>query len=162
MTERKRYVILGPGQGTTLARGPRGGGATFKVSGRETGGTASIFESLRPAGDPGGPALHRHAFDESFYVLEGEYVIKVADRLISAGVGSFVYVPGGTIHAFRHTGSGVGRLLTICHPAGIEEIFAATDPAERAAMEERHGAMTVGPPLEASSDSSLERAEPAT
>ena len=160
MTDQKRYVLLGPGQGTTLARSPSGGGVTFKVSGRETGGTASIFESLRPAGDLGGPALHRHAFDEAFYILEGEYIIKVADRLMSAGVGSFVYVPGGTIHAFRHTGRGVGRLLTICHPAGIEEIFAATDSVERAAMEDRHGAQTMGPPLDASSASSLERAEP--
>ena len=160
MTEQKRSVVLGPGQGTTLAPGQRGGGATFKVSGRETGGTASIFESLQPAGELRGPAIHRHAFDEAFYVLEGEYLIKVADRLISAGVGSFVYVPGGTIHAFRHTGRGVGRLLTICHPAGIEEIFAATDPEERAALEAKHGAEFLGPPLDASAASSLERAEP--
>lgn len=151
MTDEKRYVVLEPGEGMTLARNPSGPGAMFKVSGHETSGASSIFESIRQAGDFGGPPLHRHAFDEAFYVLEGEYLIKVADRLVNASVGSFVYVPGGTIHAFRHTGHGVGRLLTICHPAGIEEIFAATDPKERAAMEKKHGAETVGPPLDKSS-----------
>lgn len=151
MTAEKQNVVLGPGQGITLARNLSGAGATFTLSGRETGGTVSIFESLRPAGDLGGPPLHRHAFDEAFYVLEGEYLIKVAERLISASVGSFVYVPGRTVHAFRHTGRGFGRLLTICLPAGIEEIFAATDSEERAATEERLLAETVGPPLDASS-----------
>jgi mannose-6-phosphate isomerase-like protein (cupin superfamily) len=100
-------------------------------------------------GDVGGPPLHRHDFDEAFYVLEGEYVIKIEERLINAGVGSFVYIPGGTIHALRHTGSGRGRLLTMCHPAGIEEIFAATSAEERATIDKKYGAENVGPPLPA-------------
>jgi hypothetical protein len=49
--------------------------------------------------------------------------------------------------ALRHTGSGRGRLLTMCHPAGIEEIFAATSAEERATMDKKYGAENVGPPL---------------
>jgi mannose-6-phosphate isomerase-like protein (cupin superfamily) len=99
------------------------GGVTLKLGADDTAGAASIYESLRPAGDLGGPPLHRHAFDEAFYVLEGEYVFNVQDRTIAASVGSFLYVPAGTTHAIRHAGDGTGRMLTICHPGGIEEIF---------------------------------------
>jgi mannose-6-phosphate isomerase-like protein (cupin superfamily) len=149
MNGKTQSVVRGPGEGVHLAQSQAGGGVTFKVGAAETGGTLSIFESLRPAGDVGGPPLHRHDFDEAFYVLEGEYVIKIEDRLINAGVGSFVYIPGGTIHTLRHTGSGRGRLLTMCHPAGIEEIFAATSAEERATTDKKYGAENVGPPLPA-------------
>jgi mannose-6-phosphate isomerase-like protein (cupin superfamily) len=140
MSDTKHSVVLHPGQGVEVGRRPNGGGATFKVRRGETGGSLSIFESMRPAGDLGGAPLHQHAFDEAFYVLEGEYVLEVDDRVMNAAVGSFVYVPRGTPHALRHTGDGVGRLLTICHPGGIEEIFAANGAAERAAMEKKYGA----------------------
>jgi mannose-6-phosphate isomerase-like protein (cupin superfamily) len=81
-------------------------------------------------------------------VLEGEYLFKVEDRMITADTGSFVYVPGGAIHTFRHVGEGIGRMLTMCQPGGIEEMFAASRPEERAAMEKKHGIENVGPPLD--------------
>ena len=107
----------------------------------------TIYESLRPAGDPGGPRLHKHLFDEAFYVLEGEYMFQVGERLVKASTGAFVYIPGGTIHTFRHSGDGDGRMLTICSPGGIEEMFLASDAKTRAAAERKLGVENVGPPL---------------
>ena len=148
MGSEKKAVVLGPGEGNAI-RTPTGGGADIKAGIDETAGALTIYESHRPGGAPGGPPLHRHAFDEAFYVLEGEYVFKLEDELVPAGAGSFVYIPGGAVHTFQHTGKGPGRMLTVCQPGGIEEMFAATTPEERAAMEQKHGIETLGPPMDA-------------
>jgi len=121
----------------------------LKVGADETKDAISIFESLRPAGDLGGPGVHRHPFDEAFYVLEGEYVFSVEGRTIAASEGSFLYVPAGIEHAFRHAGQGAGRMLTICHPGGIEEFLAASAPEAGEAMAKKHGIEFLGPPLAA-------------
>jgi mannose-6-phosphate isomerase-like protein (cupin superfamily) len=144
--DRKSLVILDPGGGKAI-RSPTGGHGKIKVGVEDTAGSLTIYESLRPAGDPGGPALHKHLFDEAFYVLEGEYIFQVGERLVKAATGSFVYIPGGTIHTFRHSGDGDGRMLTVCSPGGIEAIFMAPDAETRAAAERELGAENVGPPL---------------
>jgi len=153
MKGRKRVkpIALGRGEGRKLGESPNGGGATLKVGANDTEGVTSIFESVRPAGDPGGPPVHRHAFDEAFYVLEGEYVFRVGDQTVAASEGSFLYMPAGTVHALRHAGEGVGRMLTICHPGGIEEILAPTDPETGKAMAKSLGVEFLGPPLNADS-----------
>jgi hypothetical protein len=58
-----------------------------------------------------------------------------------------VYIPGGTIHTFRHSGHADGRMLTICSPGGIEAMFMAPDAETRAAAERKLGVENVGPPL---------------
>jgi mannose-6-phosphate isomerase-like protein (cupin superfamily) len=143
---RKSLVCLDAGGGTAI-RSPTGGSGKIKVGVDETAGSLTIYESLRPAGDQGGPHLHKHSFDEAFYVLEGEYTFQVAERLVTASTGAFVYIPGGTIHTFRHSGEGDGRMLTVCSPGGIEAIFMAPDAETRAAAERKLGAENVGPPL---------------
>lgn len=144
----KNAVVLEPGDGTPFGS-QAGAGGRFKVGVENSAGSLTIFESHRPAGDPGGPALHKHAFDEAFYVLEGDYTIQVGERLVKASTGAFVYVPGGTIHTLRHSGDGQGRMLTVCSPGGIEDLFLATDAEARAAAERKLGAENVGPPLAA-------------
>lgn len=143
---RKSIVILDPGGGTAI-RSPTGGHGKIKIGVEDTEGSLTIYESLRPAGDLGGPMLHKHSFDEAFYVLEGEYTFQVGERLVDASAGAFVYIPGGTIHTFRHRGDGDGRMLTVCSPGGIEAIFMAPDAEARAAAERKLGAENVGPPL---------------
>jgi mannose-6-phosphate isomerase-like protein (cupin superfamily) len=144
--ERKTLAILDPGGGIAIGSPSRGRG-TIKVGVEETAGSLSIHESHRTAGWPGGPPLHRHAFDEAFYVLEGEYTFQVGERLVKASTGTFVYIPGGTIHSFRHDGEDAGRMLTVCTPGGIEEMFMAPDAETRAGAERKLGFETVGPPL---------------
>ena len=144
--DRKSLVILDADGGIAI-RSPTGGHGKIKVGVEDTAGSLTIYESLRPAGDPGGPMLHKHSFDEAFYVLEGEYTFQVGERLVKASTGAFVYIPGGTIHTFRHSGAGAGRMLTVCSPGGIEAIFMAPDAETRAAAERKLGAENVGPPL---------------
>ena len=146
LDKRVKPVALGRGEGRKLGERPTGGGATLKVGSDETTSATSIFESLRPAGDLGGPAMHRHPFDEAFYVLEGEYVFSVDGRTIAASEGSFLYVPAGIAHTFRHAGEGAGRMLTICHPGGLEEFLAASSPEAGEAMAKKHGIEFLGPP----------------
>lgn len=144
--DRKSLVILDAGGGTAV-RSPTGGRGTIKAGVEDTAGSLTIYESLRPTGDTGGPQLHKHSFDEAFYVLEGEYTFQVGKRQVKASTGAFVYIPGGTIHTFRHSGDGDGRMLTVCSPGGIEAIFMAPDAEARAAAERKLGAENVGPPL---------------
>jgi mannose-6-phosphate isomerase-like protein (cupin superfamily) len=81
--QRVKPVVLGHGEGRKIGERPTGGGVTLKLGADDTAGAASIYESLRLAGDLGGPPMHRHAFDEAFYVLEGDYVFNVEGRTIA-------------------------------------------------------------------------------
>ena len=93
---------------------------TFKV--HDQSETVGIFEDeVLPESGPG-PHLHRTQ-DETHYVLEGQFEFLLGERKVSAGVGSVVYVPRTTVHAFTNTGTQKGKLLFIETPAGPLEQF---------------------------------------
>jgi len=73
----------------------------------------------------GGPPPHRHDFEESFILLEGE--IEATFRGVKSVVreGETVHVPANAPHRFQNTSSRAARLLCICSPSGQEEFFAA-------------------------------------
>src|SRR5258708_5723469 len=144
--DRKSLVILDAGGGTAI-RSPTGGHGEIKVGAEDTAGTLTIYQSLRPARGAGGPLLPKHLFDEAFYVLGGGYTVHVGERPGKASTGAFVYITGGTVHTFRHSGDGDGRMLTVCSPGGIEAMFMAPDSETRAAAERKLGVENVGPPL---------------
>src|ERR1051326_8412067 len=84
-----------------------GGEIWVKLAGSDTGGTYAITEGTTPP--LGGPPLHRHSReDESFYILEGEFVFEVDGKLLQAGPGSSVFAPRGTVHLFQNVGTSVG------------------------------------------------------
>jgi mannose-6-phosphate isomerase-like protein (cupin superfamily) len=132
-------------------------GDTFytKVSTKDTDSDLYIFESSRIK--KGGPALHFHYNqDEWWYVLEGEFLIKVGDRLYEVKAGDSVFGPRGVPHAFAKTGEGNARLLMTFQPAGkMEEFFIAASegklakmtPAEQDDFKKQHGFEHVGPAL---------------
>jgi quercetin dioxygenase-like cupin family protein len=130
----------------------------IKLSGKDTGGTYAIMEDQTPP--EMGPPLHRHSReDESFYVLEGEYVFEVDGERIAAQAGSSVYAPKGTAHRFQNVGVTPGRLLIMVQPAGLDSFFVDIDEATRGAYEpdlsvvvpifEKHGLELLGSPLPA-------------
>ena len=111
---------LGPGEGRSLW--VLGELAMYKTTSEQTGGAYSLFEIITPPG--AGPPPHvQHREDESFYVLQGEFKFVVEDRTISAGVGSLIFVPKGTLHAHENVGEGVGRMLESQTPGGLCEHF---------------------------------------
>ena len=113
---------------------PAGTGATylgpgdiyrFLVTGAESGGAYFAMEATVPPG--GGPPPHIHRYeDETFYVLEGECRLLLADEWITAGAGDFVNVPRGTVHRFQNQGTETMRVILTFTPAGIEKFFEET------------------------------------
>ena len=101
--------------------------ATILLRSEETDGTLSAVALTVPAGWAG-PPLHHHAFDEAFYVLEGELTFQLGDELVSAGPNTLVFAPGGAVHTLANLGDGQARYLLLCTPAGFERRF-DPDPA---------------------------------
>ena len=63
------------------------------------------------SGDEGmGPPPHSHDWDESFYVLKGKVEFTCAGETLMCCPGTFVHVPGGTVHSFSY-GPGGGEML---------------------------------------------------
>jgi oxalate decarboxylase/phosphoglucose isomerase-like protein (cupin superfamily) len=55
-----------------------------------------------------------------FYVLDGTLTLRLGDRTIEAGPGSFACVPPGVVHTFRNDSDDPVRLLNFNTPAGWE------------------------------------------
>ncbi|MDQ1474194.1 MAG: hypothetical protein QOJ99_5674 [Bryobacterales bacterium] len=151
-------LILKPGE-------TRGAGALqipgvqiwIKLSGADTNGNYAIMETVTEPHS--GPPLHRHnREEESFYVLDGDFVFEVDGKRIPAAPGSSVFVPRGTAHAFRNIGNSAGRMLVTVQPAGLDNFF--TEIANCASGQEeptmsqvipiarRHGLELLGLPLD--------------
>ena len=68
-------------------------------------GTADGVAVLETVAGPGEPApldhVHR-SYDEVFYVIEGEFEVRVGDRLARVSAGSVVTAPRGSLHAFKN------------------------------------------------------------
>jgi mannose-6-phosphate isomerase-like protein (cupin superfamily) len=140
------------GKGITLLEGD-----TFfsKISTNDTDGDMYVFESTRIK--EGGPAHHLHfSQDEWWYVLQGEFLIKVGEVTYHAKTGDSVFGPRMVPHSFAKIGETEGRLLMIFQPAGkMEEFFnkvsegAAKNMSEEEQdkFREEHGFKRVGPPI---------------
>ena len=59
---------------------------------------------------------HVHAFEESFYVLEGSLIVQVGEKSYLVGPGHYGLIRTGVPHAFRQTGSGAARWLEMQAP----------------------------------------------
>ena len=99
----------------------------------ESGGAVSIVETASPVGFAG-PPLHRHDFDEAFYVLEGELTFQLEDRLFTAGPGELAFAPRNVPHTYANRSGAPARVLIVCTPAGFERYFARME-AERNGVE---------------------------
>jgi quercetin dioxygenase-like cupin family protein len=114
-------LALGPEQGETISVV----GDTYRIliSGAQNGGAFAVIDMLVPP--HGGPGPHAHAdIQESFYVVEGEVVVKTKDLTYTAGKGSFVSIPrGGVVHSFKNLSTSTAHLLCTVIPAGLEALF---------------------------------------
>jgi mannose-6-phosphate isomerase-like protein (cupin superfamily) len=130
-------IVQKQGEGRTYARPASHGAVTVKVAGE----AATVFETARATGDAGGPGAHSHpGFDETFYVLSGEWEFTIGDRSVVADAGTVVHLPRGIFHSFHSTGRLDGRLLGVAVPGGIEEFFSEAELASGdVATGARHG-----------------------
>jgi quercetin dioxygenase-like cupin family protein len=76
---------------------PRGENSSVFL-GHEQGASVSFFLSHNRPGT--GPGLHRHPYEETFIVEEGEVLFTVGDSTIEARAGDIVIVPAGAPHKF--------------------------------------------------------------
>src|SRR5271157_3255338 len=94
---------------------------TLLLTGKETAGRFCLIDMFVPPG--GGPPPHRHDFEETFTLLEGELdvVFRGAKQVVRAG--ETIHVPANAPHQFHNSSTRPVRMLCICSPAGQEEFF---------------------------------------
>jgi uncharacterized cupin superfamily protein len=114
----------------------------------ESDGVVSVIDNTVPANWPG-PFLHKHDFDEAFYVLEGELTFQVEDQLITRRAGELAFAPRGVAHTLANHSDGRARYLVVCTPAGFERYFARMNenPPEWALQEIPFEVERVGPQI---------------
>jgi quercetin dioxygenase-like cupin family protein len=94
---------------------------TILLSGTETAGKFCLIDMHIPPG--GGPGLHRHNFEETFMLLEGEIEATFRDEKTVVRAGETLHIPANAPHRFENVSGDAVRLLCICSPAGQEEFF---------------------------------------
>src|SRR4029453_18013481 len=111
--------MLAPGQGRSIDLGNFA--MSLKATVEQTGGHFSLLEATEPPGF--GPPLHLHRdASESFYVLEGEYMVFLDDRQFTCPAGSFIFMPPGRLHSFR-AGAETRRKLVLFTTASLVGYF---------------------------------------
>ncbi|MCI0441153.1 MAG: cupin domain-containing protein [Chloroflexi bacterium] len=155
MTFYREAVVLESGEGKTISW--PGTQMTFKVKSEDTSGYYALIEGVAEPGTS--PPLHIHRdSEEAYYVLEGEFTVRIGDSVLDANRGTFILIPRGVAHSFANTGAGPGRLLIMVSPAGLEgyfQEFAETyrdsgrlpDAGLAHALAEKYASEVIGPPL---------------
>ncbi len=135
--------------------------ATVLVDDSQTDGRFSLVELNGAPGDM--PPLHVHDDeDETFYVLEGELELHIAERApVTLAPGQAAYAPRGLAHVYRVTSPNQARWLVTCTGTGFARLIreigvpvsAATlpvnpkfDPQHVAETAVRHGITILAPP----------------
>ena len=94
---------------------------TILLDGAQTGGHHCLVDMNVPKG--GGPPPHRHDFEESFTVLEGEIEATFRGERAVVRAGETLNIPANAPHAFTNLRDEPARLLCLCVPAGQEAFF---------------------------------------
>lgn len=94
---------------------------TITVFGDDTAGRFSVIDMHIPPG--GGPPPHRHDFEETFILLEGEIEATFRGKKSILRAGDTINIPANAPHQFHNVSSQATRLLCICSPAGQENFF---------------------------------------
>ncbi len=114
----------------------------------ESGGVVSVVDNTVPA-NWAGPFLHKHDFDEAFYVLEGELTFQLEDAVVTKRAGELAFAPRGVAHTLANHSDAPARYVLVCTPAGFERYFARMNenPPEWALQEIPFEVERVGPQI---------------
>ena len=92
-----------PDQDETLPQiGMVGDTYTILLTGKNTAGRYCLIDMHVPPG--GGPAPHRHDFEEMFTVLDGEIEATFRGQKSAVRVGETINIPANAPHAFTNVG----------------------------------------------------------
>lgn len=94
---------------------------TVLVSGEDTAGQFTVIDMLVSPG--GGPPPHRHDFEETFSILEGELEVTFRGETRTVVAGTTLNIPANAPHAFRNASESTVHMLCTCSPAGQDAFF---------------------------------------
>ena len=94
---------------------------TVTIDGEDTNGRFCVIDMHIPPG--GGPGPHRHDFEETFIVLDGEIEATFRGKTRVVQAGETINIPSNALHRFQNTTINPARLICICSPAGQEKFF---------------------------------------
>jgi quercetin dioxygenase-like cupin family protein len=94
---------------------------TITVSGTDTNERFCVIDMHIPPG--GGPGPHRHDFEETFILLEGEIEVTFRGKKSTVRAGDTVNIPSNAPHQFHNASSRPARMICICSPAGMDRFF---------------------------------------
>ena len=94
---------------------------TITVGGKDTNGRFCVIDMHVPPG--GGPPPHRHEFEETFILLDGEVQVTFRGQNSTLRAGDTINVPSNAPHQFHNASSTPVRMICICAPAGTDEFF---------------------------------------
>lgn len=117
MSKERTPTILGPNEGQWLAW--LGQPVRYLATGRETENQYAFSWGAVPVG--GGPAPHRHDFEECFYVLKGEVTFTAGNQSVTLEEGGFIHIGSGTAHYLENTGTETAELLVLVGPTGFDQ-----------------------------------------
>jgi mannose-6-phosphate isomerase-like protein (cupin superfamily) len=121
-----------------------------------------VLEMTLPVGSSAPLHVH-HDLDDTWFILDGEMVVRCGDDVLRAGPGHWVSMPRGVPHTFRVVGDHAARILLVHDNAtfrdlirdlGVpaaerivppEPVFPPPDEAARVAAS--HDLTPVGPPM---------------
>ena len=123
-----------------------------------------VLEMTLPVGSS--PPLHVHDdLDDTWYVLDGQMVVRCGEELLLVGAGHWVSMPRGVPHSFRVVGEREARILLVHDNASFRDFVRGvattatahvvpSDPAfppmdELARVAAAHDLRSVGPPMSA-------------
>lgn len=112
-------VIHLPGQGREL---PLAGHPLRVLLTGEASRHACVFDWTVPPRFATGLHVH-NVQEETFFVLDGTAEWQVGDRVVTAGPGSWLFLPPGVPHDIRNPGEAPIRLLMTVSPPGHEHYF---------------------------------------
>jgi len=94
---------------------------TITVAGKDTDDRFCVIDMHVPPG--GGPGPHRHDFEETFILLEGEVEMTFRGEKSIVRAGATVNVPSNAPHQFHNSSTRPVRMICICSPAGNDRFF---------------------------------------
>ena len=118
----RRLVLASADQDETLPHiGLVGDTYTITLNGEQTAGRFCLIDMHIPPG--GGPGPHRHDFEETFILLEGEMEATFRGEKTTVRAGQTLHIPANAPHQFHNSSPSAARLLCLCSPAGQEDFF---------------------------------------
>ena len=118
---KRQFVIADPNDPNMPHIGLTGDTYTVLLPGKDTAARYCLIDMHVPPG--GGPPPHRHDFEETFVVIEGEIhaTFRGKDQVVQAG--KAIHIPSNAPHQFQNRSNSPARMLCVCAPAGQEDFF---------------------------------------